>query len=90
MPATMSSLGYLPHRFAGFFEQVTHLYEQDQTFRDLCDVHAVCVRAVKRSEASQSSILAAEYEAQQRRLEAHLLSRLPTPREAGAHPTGGR
>jgi hypothetical protein len=90
MPATTLSLEHLSHRFAGLVEQAASLYEKDQTFRDLCDAHAACVRGVKRSELSASSIDGAEYAAQQRRLEAELLRRLQTPRPAAADPTGGK
>jgi hypothetical protein len=84
----MSSLEHLGDRLGGLFEQAKILYEQDQALRDLCDAHAICVRAVKRSQASRSPALGAEYAAQQLRLEAELRARLQGPRPAAAHSTG--
>jgi hypothetical protein len=90
MPATLSSLEHLGHPFERFSAQTAHLYEMDPAFRDLCDMHAVCVRGVKRSDASGASALAAEYAAQQVRFEAELLRRLQTAGAAAAQATGGR
>jgi hypothetical protein len=83
MRPTIVSLELLRHRLAGLFVLAAHLYATDQAFRDLCDVHAICVRGVKRSRASGASILGAEYAAQQVRLEAALLQRLPPTDVAG-------
>jgi hypothetical protein len=76
MPSILS-LEELTQRFAGLFEQAAILYDKDQAFRDLCDAHAACVRGVRRSAASGSS-LGAAYAAQQTRLEAEMLRRLQT------------
>jgi hypothetical protein len=76
MPAMVSSLAHLTARFPDLFEQAADLFEKDPAFRDLCTVHAICARGVKRSQASRSNGLGAEYAAQQERLEAELLRRL--------------
>lgn len=76
VPATASSLVHLSIRFPDLFPQATDLFEKDPAFRDLCTVHAICVRGVKRSESARSNELGAEYAAQQTRLEAELLRRL--------------
>jgi len=90
MPATKSSLEHLSRRFPGRFELVESLYHQDQAFRDLCDVHAVCVRGAKRSEASRAFALGAEYAAQQARLETEMLRWLQRSRETVAQPAGAK
>jgi len=90
MPATRSSLERLSQRFPGPAEHVASLYDQNQAFRDLCDVHAICVRGVKRSQASPSSALAAAYTAQQERLETEMLRWLPRSAATAIHPTGGK
>ena len=76
VPATASSLAHLSTRFPDLFQQAADLFEKDPAFRDLCTVHAICVRGVKRSEAAWSNGLGAEYAAQQALFEAELLRRL--------------
>jgi len=90
MRTTLSSLDYLGARFQSLSEQAAILYNEDQAFRDLCDVHAICVRAVKRSEVSRPSALGAEYAAQQVRIEAELLRWLERPRGPARPRSTGR
>ena len=89
MPVVKSPLDHLSHRFPGSLDHVATLYDHDQAFRDLCEVYGICVRGVKRSQAAQSSALAAEYAAQQMRLETEVLRWLEGSRATAARPTPG-
>jgi len=88
MPAMPSTLSHLTNLSPGLLERAANLHEKDGAFRDWCEAHAICVRGVKRTEASRAARLHAEYSAQRARLEAELLRRLAEPRVAAAHAAG--
>jgi hypothetical protein len=70
-----SSVRLLNERFPHVRDRATCLFEQDETFRELCDDYAACVGTVARLEAGDlsSACLRKEYAALQLRLERELL-----------------
>jgi hypothetical protein len=79
MPATSPSLEHLRDLYPGFLEQAALVYPKDPYFRGLCEIHTMCVKGARRSEASQFLDLRAAYADQQSRLEAALVRRLQAP-----------
>jgi hypothetical protein len=70
-----SSVRLLNERFPHVRDRATCLFEQDETFRELCDDYAACVGTVARLEACghTSESMRNEYAALQLRLERELL-----------------
>ena len=70
-----SSVRLLNERFPHVRDRATCLFEQDETFRELCDDYAACVGTVARLEGCglASACMRNEYAALQLRLERELL-----------------
>jgi len=78
-------LKVVQERFTHMRDRVTHLFEHEESFRDLCEDYEACIAAAARLESPSmaSNALHNEYVALQLRLERELLRYLEEHPEAG-------
>jgi hypothetical protein len=69
------ALQFVSERLPNVREQASHLFENDEDFRELCDEYRMCSETVARMESGLDNAvsLRKEYAALQLRLEAELL-----------------